>query len=182
MQPKLLSKIRREGLEKNDEKKKKPLKERQGDWSCPKCRNLNFAFRQICNRCQLPKTEAELMLTGMSPLFPNIGLPSYPPNLPNHGFNYIDSQNMINGNINIFNYYNMHNKGMLYQNMNMMKYMNDSTGNIHIPQFQLEQQQQQQQLQSKKSKNNQIGKQAFNQSKKTQSNTMSQSSFDNNHY
>lgn len=181
MQPKLLSKICKEGLEKNEDKKKKPLKERQGDWSCPKCRNLNFAFRQICNRCQLPKTEAELMLTGIPPtLYSPPVMPNYPLNLPHPGFNYIDSQNMISGNINIYNYFNMHNKGMLYQNMNIMKSMNESMGNVPIPQFQIEQQQQQ--LQSKKDKSNQIGKPLFNQSKKTQSNTMSQNSFDNNNH
>ena len=34
---------------------KKPLDKRKGDWNCPQCNNLNFAFRVICNRCQLPK-------------------------------------------------------------------------------------------------------------------------------
>ena len=34
---------------------KKPLDKRKGDWQCPKCNNLNFAFRVICNRCQLQK-------------------------------------------------------------------------------------------------------------------------------
>ena len=34
-----------------------PLIERKGDWSCPKCRNLNFAFRTNCNRCHLNRTE-----------------------------------------------------------------------------------------------------------------------------
>ena len=42
-------------LNNNGEKKKKPLIERKGDWQCPKCHNLNFAFRQSCNRCKLPK-------------------------------------------------------------------------------------------------------------------------------
>ena len=34
---------------------KKPLDKRKGDWYCPKCNNLNFAFRVVCNRCQLQK-------------------------------------------------------------------------------------------------------------------------------
>ena len=34
---------------------RKPLDKRKGDWYCPKCNNLNFAFRVICNRCQLQK-------------------------------------------------------------------------------------------------------------------------------
>jgi hypothetical protein len=43
----------------SDRKKKKPFSERVGDWVCIKCKNLNFSFRIICNRCQLPKTESE---------------------------------------------------------------------------------------------------------------------------
>ncbi|MCQ2820960.1 MAG: zinc finger Ran-binding domain-containing protein [archaeon] len=31
--------------------------ERSGDWLCPKCENLNFAFRKYCNRCGLPKED-----------------------------------------------------------------------------------------------------------------------------
>jgi hypothetical protein len=37
--------------------KKKKLYERVGDWICIKCKNLNFSFRVICNRCELPKIE-----------------------------------------------------------------------------------------------------------------------------
>jgi hypothetical protein len=36
-------------------KKQKKFQEREGDWTCSKCKNLNFAFRQECNRCKLPK-------------------------------------------------------------------------------------------------------------------------------
>ena len=39
---------------KND---KKPFDKRKGDWLCPECHNLNFAFRVVCNRCQLPKPD-----------------------------------------------------------------------------------------------------------------------------
>ncbi len=42
-----------------DKKKKKPFVERVGDWVCVKCKNLNFSFRTICNRCQLSKPESE---------------------------------------------------------------------------------------------------------------------------
>ena len=31
---------------------------RTGDWTCTNCRNLNFAFRVVCNRCKLPKPES----------------------------------------------------------------------------------------------------------------------------
>ena len=34
---------------------KKPFDKRKGDWRCPSCNNLNFAFRVICNRCKLQK-------------------------------------------------------------------------------------------------------------------------------
>lgn len=34
---------------------KKQLRERAGDWLCLSCRNINFAFRQQCNRCKLNK-------------------------------------------------------------------------------------------------------------------------------
>ena len=37
---------------KND---KKPFDKRKGDWFCPECHNLNFAFRIVCNRCKIPK-------------------------------------------------------------------------------------------------------------------------------
>lgn len=43
----------------DSKKKKKPFVERVGDWVCIKCKNLNFSFRVICNRCQLTKAESE---------------------------------------------------------------------------------------------------------------------------
>ena len=36
-------------------RKQKPFTEREGDWVCNSCKNLNFAFRVECNRCKLPK-------------------------------------------------------------------------------------------------------------------------------
>jgi len=48
-------------MEKTGEKKKRQFAERQGDWVCMKCKNLNFSFRVVCNRCQLPKNESELL-------------------------------------------------------------------------------------------------------------------------
>ena len=42
---------------KYQKKKQKPFMERTGDWICKKCKNLNFAFRQECNRCKFPKKE-----------------------------------------------------------------------------------------------------------------------------
>jgi hypothetical protein len=44
---------------KNKDKKKKVFEERAGDWVCMKCKNLNFSFRIICNRCKIPKMDSE---------------------------------------------------------------------------------------------------------------------------
>ena len=44
-----------------ERKKHKPFTERAGDWVCYKCKNLNFAFRVMCNRCHLAKNESEKM-------------------------------------------------------------------------------------------------------------------------
>ena len=38
-------------------KKAKPFTERAGDWICKNCKNLNFAFRNECNRCKIPKKD-----------------------------------------------------------------------------------------------------------------------------
>lgn len=45
IKPKLVNKNKREELGMGDDKKKKQLKERKGDWICTNCRNLNFTFR-----------------------------------------------------------------------------------------------------------------------------------------
>ena len=48
--------------EKNKHKKSKPFVGRNGDWICRICRNLNFAFRIICNRCHISKIESEKII------------------------------------------------------------------------------------------------------------------------
>ena len=41
--------------------KKTHFVERQGDWICMRCKNLNFSFRVICNRCKILKGESDLL-------------------------------------------------------------------------------------------------------------------------
>jgi hypothetical protein len=44
---------------KNSDQKKKEFKEREGDWPCIICKNLNFKFRKVCNRCRMPKENSK---------------------------------------------------------------------------------------------------------------------------
>ena len=58
---------------KKDKNNKRYFEVRAGDWTCVKCNNLNFSFRNKCNRCGLPKefnTKFESMNTDI--LNPNI--------------------------------------------------------------------------------------------------------------
>ena len=43
----------------NEGKEKTNLYDKEGDWVCFYCKNVNFAFRKICNRCHLSKIESE---------------------------------------------------------------------------------------------------------------------------
>jgi hypothetical protein len=52
-------------------KKKKPFVERVGDWVCVKCKNLNFSFRNSCNRCQLTKEDSEKIFANLSMIATN---------------------------------------------------------------------------------------------------------------
>jgi len=47
-------------------KSKKQSKDRSRDWICASCRNVNFAFRQQCNRCKMDKTISEQKKTTWS--------------------------------------------------------------------------------------------------------------------
>lgn len=49
-------------VKKNEVKKKKPFVEREGDWVCLNCKNLNFAFRLNCNRCHIAKGENQKII------------------------------------------------------------------------------------------------------------------------
>ena len=45
----------KEDKKENKKENKKRFERRKGDWTCPKCENLNFSFRDFCNRCGLHK-------------------------------------------------------------------------------------------------------------------------------
>jgi hypothetical protein len=95
--------------------KKKPFVERVGDWVCIKCKNLNFSFRMICNRCQLPKLESDKLFeqymknlmnyVKLNEMFQNQILTN------NNGVN-----NNVNNNVN-----NINNNKPLPKNNNLMK-------------------------------------------------------------
>lgn len=44
---------------KNNKKKKKEFVQRKNDWFCYRCKNINFGFREKCNKCHLKKEESE---------------------------------------------------------------------------------------------------------------------------
>lgn len=44
---------------KGKKKTKKTFVERDGDWTCFYCKNLNFSFRKKCNRCKASKDSSE---------------------------------------------------------------------------------------------------------------------------
>ena len=62
--------------EQKKKKEKKKLVKKRGDWICPNCSNNNFAFRENCNRCHLPKQRAFLIMqqTQMMKMKDNINI------------------------------------------------------------------------------------------------------------
>jgi len=121
-----------ENSDSNFRKKKhnNQLKVRYGDWICPNCENLNFAFRNNCNRCGLSKENTaqnnnnlqihENNLNNQRPiLFNNINI--------NYIFNSIfpiNNINIINNPIimnytNINNYYGNYNNYHIYNPCNV---------------------------------------------------------------
>ena len=44
---------------KKNKKKKKKFCEKEGDWTCYFCKNLNFSFRDVCNICKLSKIKSD---------------------------------------------------------------------------------------------------------------------------
>ena len=116
-----------------DEDKKKKLKERKGDWTCAKCGNLNFSFRIVCNRCQIHKTESEMMLQGnqnpnlnfqmnqmtKNPLYNYDMNQQLPMQFINNGQIYCNNLNVMNHNNNVINYQQYIPKGFNVENSNI---------------------------------------------------------------
>ncbi|MCQ2820384.1 MAG: hypothetical protein MJ252_24225 [archaeon] len=40
-------------------KKNQSIEHNKGNWICPRCRNLNYFFRTVCNRCKIPNPYAK---------------------------------------------------------------------------------------------------------------------------
>ena len=105
-------------------KNTKHFKVRFGDWICPKCENLNFSFRNKCNRCGLSKEKPELSNNiNQIQQQQNENNLDYqrPIMLNNININYILNSNYQLNNINIiYNpiYYNISNINNYYGNYN----------------------------------------------------------------
>ena len=82
------------------EKNKKHFEIRAGDWTCNKCNNLNFSFRNKCNRCGLPKE----LNKKIEPINPEIfgQNPNYQVMNGMNGMNGINT-NIFYGNANVNN-------------------------------------------------------------------------------
>jgi hypothetical protein len=56
--PKKLIDFKQKIDQKVNNKEGKERNNKKGDWVCINCRNLNYSFRAICNRCKIPKINA----------------------------------------------------------------------------------------------------------------------------
>ena len=68
---------------------------KKGDWTCINCRNLNYSFRTVCNRCKIPKINLFLDETtnfNNKEIFQN-----FPP------YSFSPSFNYFNNNVQKFN-------------------------------------------------------------------------------
>lgn len=75
-----------------DTKPKKQLSVRQGDWACKQCNNLNFSFRDKCNRCGMAKEVVGYEITEKVALNRNLnGLNGFSSSNNKYSSNYISS-------------------------------------------------------------------------------------------
>ncbi len=120
--PKTLKRIKKEMKEKNlEDKKKKCLVERKGDWQCPKCNNLNFYFRKECNRCHLSK-EKYFNYKNQGNNFFKVNYINKPQNQMNIIYNYDFPYNT---------FHNINHKDIFYN----WNYQNNSNNNFPINNF-----------------------------------------------
>jgi hypothetical protein len=84
---------------KKEGKNKKHFEVRAGDWNCKKCNNLNFSFRNKCNRCGIPKE----LNNEIEPINNNNNIYQNPQLMQNINPNYIYMNNMNINNVNNFN-------------------------------------------------------------------------------
>jgi hypothetical protein len=96
---------------KYQKKKTRPFTEREGDWICKNCKNLNFAFRLFCNRCHLDKEKSEKINKFNNIIFNN-------------------NNNIINNNNNNNNINNNNNTDSLNQSKNIIDYKKQLFYNI----------------------------------------------------
>ena len=118
---------------KKKSKHKKQFKVRLGDWICPKCENLNFSFRNKCNRCGLSKEKIEHNNNRLQSQERNLNnLDNQRPIMFNNiNINYIFNYNFPLNNINILynpilfntnninNYYGNYNNYQIYYPCNV---------------------------------------------------------------
>jgi hypothetical protein len=112
--PIIFNNIQNYRINKLCKKNNKPFVEREGDWICNNCKNLNFAFRLFCNRCHLDKEKSEKINKFNNIIFNN------------------NNNNIINNNNNNVNNINNNNNNndSLNQNKNIIDYKKQLIYNI----------------------------------------------------
>jgi hypothetical protein len=130
IRPKTLNNVKNENKNKTTPDKKEKLPQKKnlikkiGDWICPNCTNINFAFRLECNRCGLSKQQAIIAYKQIE--------------LVNN--NNIKESNNINNIQNIYkSFNNLNNSGFnnnnYLNNINQDIYNNNTLNNINTTNY-----------------------------------------------